>query len=85
MDNEQKLDELFVQLFSYSFPKDFKDNLFFEEPVYMKARHFAVLILEVEKAFNIRFPDELIDEMKLVTYHALLCEINRLTSLQVVS
>ena len=84
MNNEQKLDNLFLQLFSYPFPKSLKDTLFFEEPINMKARHFVMMLLEVEKVFDIRIPNELIDEMKLVTYHALLHEINRLTSSYVV-
>lgn len=79
MDNEHKLNEVFLKLFSYSFLEDVKDISFFEEPINMKARQYIALFLEVEKEFKIRFPDKLIEEMKMITYDSLLREINCLT------
>ena len=80
MDNEQKLNEIFLRLFSYTFPEEFKDTSLFEEPMYMRARYYMMLLIEVERVFGIRFSDTLIDEMKLTTYQGLLHEINNLTS-----
>ncbi|MBT2290006.1 hypothetical protein J7E73_12790 [Paenibacillus albidus] len=85
MNNDQKLKDLFMQLFSYMFPEDLKDVSFFDEPINMKARTFLILFVEVEKIFSIRIPEEAIREMKFATYNTLLTEINTLTNRSCVS
>ena len=49
----------------------------------MRARYYMMFLMEVEQVFGIRFPDVLIDEMKLTTYHEVLVEINNLTGCKV--
>lgn len=83
MDNEQKLKDIFINIFSYTFPEEFKDTSLFDEPIYMRARYYMMFLMEVEQVFGIRFPDVLIDEMKLTTYHEVLVEINNLTGCKV--
>ena len=85
MNNEQKLNDIFINLFSYTFPEKFKDTSLFEEPIYMRARYYMMFLMEVEQVFGIRFPDVLIGEMKLTTYHEFLEEINKLTGCSTVS
>lgn len=79
MDNEQKFKDIFINLFSYTFPEEFKDTSLFDEPIYMRARYYMMFLMEVEQVFGIRFPDVLISEMKLTTYQEFLEEINNLT------
>lgn len=80
MDKEKKLNEILSELFEIEISEEMKDMSLFAAPFNINARNFLLLFLEVEKQFDITFPNQTIEEMKLVTYNGMILEIEKALS-----
>lgn len=57
-------------------PKEFKDNSLLFSPFNMSSRSFFILLLEIEKKYDIKIADEYIENRKILTYNGLLEILN---------